>query len=230
MITDAGHRKRVKDRFRKEGLDNFDEVHALELLLFYCVPRKDTKPIARRLIDRFGSYDKVLEATPEALKKVEGVGEGIATYLNLLRDSMRYYLVSRDEEPTILDDPDKYTKYLANMFQGKREEEAWVLCLDGKGKLLNKQKVSEGGADSASVSVRSVVELALTVNASSVILAHNHPNGLALPSAADVIVTDQIYASLAALGIKLADHVIVGEYESTSMVQSPNWAEVGRRL
>lgn len=220
MHTDAGHRKRMKDRFRKEGLDNFDEVHALELLLFYGVPRWDTKPIARRLLDRFGSFSKVLEATPEALMQVEGVGEGISTFLNLINDTMRYYLVNQEQAPEILNDLNDCGKYLANLFHGKREEEVWVLCLDGKKKLLSCQKISEGGLDSVSVSTRKVVEVALAVNAASVILAHNHPFGLALPSTADKLVTVQLRRNLKALGLELADHMIIGENDFTSLRQS----------
>lgn len=220
MRTDAGHRKRMKDRFRKEGLDNFDEVHALELLLFYGVPRQDTKPIARRLLDHFGSFSKVLEAAPETLMQVEGVGEGISTFLNLINDTMRYYLVNREQAPEIFNDLNDCGKYLVNLFHGKREEEVWVLCLDGKKKLLSCQKISEGGLDSVSVSTRKVVEVALTVNAASVILAHNHPHGLALPSNADKLVTIQLRRNLEALGLALADHMIVGENDYTSLRQS----------
>ena len=223
MRTDLGHRKRVKDRFRKEGLDNFDEVHALELLLFYCVPRKDTKPIARALLDRFGSFSKVLEAAPQALRQVEGVGEGTATYINLLNDTMRYYQVCREQVPAAFDDLNDCGKYMLNFFQGKRMEEVWILCLDGRKKLLTCQKISEGGLDSVPISVRKVVEIALAVNATSVVIAHNHPNGLALPSTADVLVTEQLKRNLEALGIRFADHMIIGENDYLSMRQSGNW-------
>ena len=223
MRTDIGHRKRVKERFRKEGLDNFDEVHALELLLFYCIPRKDTKPIARELLDHFGSFSKVLEASPESLRQVDGVGEGAATYLTLLNHAMRYYQVSREQAPSIFNDLNDCGKYLANFFQGKRAEEVWMMCLDGKKKMLCCQRISEGGMDSVSISTRKVVEIALAVNAASVVIAHNHPNGLALPSTSDVLVTKQLRQNLEALGIELADHMIVGENDYTSMRQSGNW-------
>lgn len=220
MRTELGHRQRVKERFRKEGLDNFDEVHALELLLFYAIPRKDTKPIARQLLDKFGSLAKVLEATPAALQQVEGVGQNTATYIKLLHETVRYYLVSRDETPTIFTDLNVCGDYLIKFFHGKREESAWVLCLDGKCKLLACQKISEGGADAVSVSTRSVVEVALSVNATSVILAHNHPGGFAKPSPADTAVTYRIAKGLDAVGVILADHIVVADNDYTSMAQS----------
>ena len=217
MRTDAGHRKRTKDRFRKEGLDNFDEVHALELLLFYAIPRKDTKPIARRLLDRFGSFAKVVEATEEALMQVEGVGQGTATYLKLMRSLVRYYSVNQDENSIVFNSIEDYGKYLINFFRGKREESAWVMCMDGKCKLLCTRKISEGGQDSVNVSIRSVVEVALSVNATTILLAHNHPNGLALPSTADLQVTEKIAKGLDAVGICLFDHVIVSENDYISL-------------
>lgn len=220
MRTELGHRQRVKDRFRSEGLDSFNEVHALELLLFYAIPRKDTKPIARRLLDRFGSLAKVLEATPEALQQVEGVGRNTATYIKLLHETGRYYLISRDETPTVLSDLNACGEYLVKFFHGKREEAAWVLCLDAKCKLLCCQKISEGGLDAVSVSPRRVIEVALSVNAASVILAHNHPSGLATPSPADEAVTYRVARGMDAVGIILADHIVVSENDFISMCQS----------
>lgn len=220
MRTELGHRQRVKNRFRNEGLDHFDEVHALELFLFYAIPRKDTKPLARRLLNHFGSLVKVMEATPAALQQVEGVGVNTATYIKLLHEMVRYYLVNRDEKPTVLNDLNDCGNYLINFFHGKREESAWVLCLDGKKKLLACQKVSQGGVDSVAVSPRSVVEVALSVNAASVVLAHNHPSGFAVPSNVDVAVTYRIARGLDAVGVILADHIVVAENDFISMQQS----------
>lgn len=223
MLTDAGHRKRVKARFRREGLDGFEEVHALELLLFYGLPRKDTKRIARDLINRFGSFNKVLEAAPESLMQVDGVGEGVATYLKLLNHTVRYYLAAQDEPPVSFEDLNDCGKYLMNIFRGKRQEEIWVMCMDGRKKLLDCQKIAEGGFEEVGLSTRRLVEIALGMNAASVIIAHNHPNGLALPSDEDVIMTRHIRMNLEALGIILVDHMIVGEGDFTSMKQSSDW-------
>lgn len=220
MRTDKGHRQRVKDRFRKEGLDGFEESHALELLLFYAIPRRDTKPIARRLLDKFGSLATVMEASLEALQQVEGIGPGAATFLKLVHETGGYYLKSRDQDVTILNDLNKCGDYLVNFFHGKRTESVWVLCLDAKCKLLACQQVAEGGNDSVSISPRSVMEVALNVNASSLILAHNHPGGFAQPSDADVLTTKYLGKVLATMGLPLVDHFVVAEGDYISMRQS----------
>lgn len=220
MHTDQGHRQRLKDRFRKEGLDSFDEVHALELLLFYAVPRIDTKPLARTLLDRFGSLALVLEATEAELKTVPGVGENVATYLRLITAAGRYYQMCRSERPVILDCTEKYGAYLSDMFYGRRNEAVYLLCLDAKAKVLCCRKVGEGDVNSVNVPVRNVVEIALSTNATMVILAHNHPSGLAIPSGEDVATTERIAQALGAMDVVLADHVIVSDNEFISMVQS----------
>ena len=220
MSDSTGHRQRVKDRFRQEGLDNFHEVHVLELLLFYCIPRMDTKPLARKLIDHFGSLAQVLEATPLELEQVEGVGSNISTFLSLTTQVGRYYLANRAANITILDSTDKYGQYLTSRFFGQRNEVVYLLCLDAKCKALCCKKIAEGSVNSASVSARKVVEVALALNASTVILAHNHTSGLALPSAEDVITTRQIAKALQAVEITLLDHIVVADDDFVSLVQS----------
>lgn len=220
MHTEAGHRQRVKDRFLQEGLDAFDEVHALELLLFYAIPRIDTKPLARRLLDRFGSFALVLEASQEELLSVPGVGENVAAYLTLITAAGRYYQKCRSERPVILDSTSRYGSYLADLFYGRRNEMVYILCLDAKCKVLCCRELGEGDANSANVPVRRAVEIALGVNATTVILAHNHPSGVALPSAEDVDATERLANALGAMDIVLADHVVVADNDFVSMTQS----------
>ena len=116
MSIHSGHRQRVKDRFRKEGLDNFDEVHVLELLLFYCVPQQDTNPLAHRLLDQFGSLSQVLEASPEQLEKVEGIGKNISTFVSLITAVGRYYQVNRNNQNKILTSVTACGDYLVPYF------------------------------------------------------------------------------------------------------------------
>jgi len=220
MHTDAGHRQRVKERFRKEGLDEFEEVHVLELLLFYALPRIDTKPLARTLLDRFGTLALVLEATPEELMSVPGVGENVAVYLNLITAAGRYYQKVRTDRPVILNSTEKYGSYLVDLFYGRRDETVFALCLDAKCKVLCCRKVGEGDVNSVNVPIRKMVEIALAANATSVILAHNHPSGLAIPSAEDRETTERLAKALGAMDIVLADHVIVSDNDFISMLQS----------
>ena len=114
MHTEQGHRERVKKRFRAEGLDHFEDVHALELLLFYAIPRKDTKGVARALLDRFGSLTAVLDAKPRELEQVEGIGENVSTFLSLIRDMTRYYMVKKAEIPQVITDMNQCGAYLSN--------------------------------------------------------------------------------------------------------------------
>lgn len=220
MRTDAGHRQRMKDRFRNEGLDHFDEVHVLELLLFYAVPQKDTKPLARALLDRFGSLPLVLEATVQELMTVPGVGENIATFLSLITAAGRYYQVRRNDKPLILNSAESMSKYFVDLFYGLRNETVFLLCLDAKAKVLCCKKVGDGDVNSANIPIRRMVEIALGVNATSVVLAHNHPSGVAVPSIADRDTTERLAAALGAMDIILADHIVVADGDCVSMVQS----------
>ena len=220
MSVHAGHRKRLKERFRQEGLDSFDELHVLELLLFYCIPQKDTKLLAHDLLVRFGRLPQVLEATAEELEKVPGVGEHVSTLLTLITDISRYYMVSRSARFDVLLTNEQCGDYLLPYFVGRRDETVFMLCLDAKCKVLCCKEVGRGSVNSAGVPVRRVVETALGVNATTVILAHNHPSGLAIPSSEDIITTRRIAIALDAVGIVLADHIVVADDDFVSMVDS----------
>lgn len=220
MSIHDGHRKRVKDRFREEGLDNFDEVHVLELLLFYCVPQRDTNPLAHRLLNHFGSLPQVLEARPEELEKVEGVGENISTFLSLTTAVSRYYLVRKAMQEKILSTTEDCGKYLTPFFYGRSNETVFLLCMDAKCKVLCCKEVGEGSVNSAGVPIRRIVETALNANATTVVLAHNHPSGLALPSDEDIRTTYRVARALEAVEITLADHMIVADEDAVSLLQS----------
>ena len=219
MHTSEGHRQRLKARFRAEGLDSFDEVHALELLLFYAIARKDTKPLARTLLDRFGSLSQVLEATTEELEKIDGIGENVSTFLKLIPEVSRYYAINR-ASGVILNTSDEYGMYLMQYFCGRRNETVFLLCLDAKGKVLCCRFVGEGSVNSANISLRQIVEIALGVNASMVVLAHNHPSGVALPSGEDLATTKRIAQALYMMDIVLVDHIVVADDDFVSVVQS----------
>lgn len=220
MSIHNGHRQRLRERFLKEGLDNFSDVQVLELLLFYCLPRQDTNPIAHALLDHFGSLFQVLEAPVEELKKVAGIGDNAATFLSLIPQVGRYYLVNRSQQNEILTTVEKCGEYLIPYFHGRRNETVFLLCLDAKCKVLCCKEVGEGSVNSAGVPIRRIVETALGVNATTVILAHNHPSGLALPSGEDVQTTRRVAAALSTVEIGLADHIVVADDDFVSLVQS----------
>ena len=189
-------------------------------LLFYCIPRKDTNPIAHSLLDHFGSLSQVLEAPVEELQKVEGIGESTALYLSMLPQIGRYYLVDRTQREVILPTIDKCGAYLTPFFFGRPLETVFLLCLDAKCKMLCCKEIGEGSVNSAGVPVRRIVETALNANATTVVLAHNHPSGIALPSSDDVQTTHRVAAALDTVDIILADHIIVADDDFVSLVQS----------
>ena len=215
-----GHRERLKQRFLEEGLDNFTDIQVLELLLFYAIPQRDTNPIAHALLNQFGSLSGVLEADVTQLKKVPGISDHSATLLALVTELCRYYQVDSAQRMEILTTLDACGAYLVPRFFGRTKETVFLLCLDAKCKVLCCKEVGEGSVNSANVSVRKIVETALSSNATTVILAHNHPSGVAVPSAEDIQTTRRVAAALRAVEVHLADHIVVAEGDYVSMVQS----------
>ena len=220
MSIHDGHRSRLKERFQNQGLDGFTEVQVLELALFYCIPRKDTNPIAHALLEHFGGRSQGLEAPVEELKRIPGMGESSASFLHLITELGRYYMVHRSTQTSILPTLEQCAEYLVPHFFGRRLETVFLLCLDAKCKVLCCKEVGEGSVNSAGSSVRKIVETALGANASSVVLAHNHPSGVALPSAEDIQTTRRIAMALSAVEITLADHIVVADDDYVSMAQS----------
>lgn len=215
-----GHRHRLRERFLAEGLDGFQEHEVLELLLYYALPRKNTNDVAHLLLNRFGNLPQVLEANPADMQKVKGMGEVAASFLSMIPAVTRYYSVARAKQETALKTVEECGKYLLNFFRGHSKENVYLLCLDAKCKVLGCPWIGEGNVNSASIPIRRVVELALSLNATTVILAHNHPSGLAIPSTEDVFTTKRLAAALDGVDIILADHIVVADDDFTSMVQS----------
>ena len=214
-----GHRQRKKQRFLQHGLDSFADHEVLELVLFYAIPRRDTNETAHHLLRQFGSLNAVLNAPVEELQKVEGVGESAALLLHLLPAVMNR--AQRNETgDVILNSVDSAGAYFQKLLQGERREVLYQVCLDAKGKVLAHKRLSSGTVAMAPVNVREVVENALYTDASSVLLAHNHPSGVALPSEDDRQITMQIRQALATMGITLADHIIVADNDFVSMAAS----------
>ena len=220
MAVHDGHRERLKERFRTEGLDGFTEVQVLELLLFYSVPRKDTNEIAHALLEKFGTLAQVLDANPADLEKVPGMGSNSALFLKLLSAAGRRYQISRTESASILRTVEQCGAYLQPRFFGRKHEAVFLLCMDAKCKVLACKQVGEGSVNSAGVPIRRIVETALSANATMVVLAHNHPSGLALPSADDIQTTKRLAVALDTVEITLIDHLVFSDDDYVSMAQS----------
>ncbi len=220
MSIHDGHRGRLKERFHQEGLDNFEEHQVLELLLFYCIPRKDTNPIAHQLLKRFGSVTRVLEAPASELKKIEGVSDATADFLHLVRELLRYCSVRDQSVTKVLTTIEACGEFMVPYFTALRNETVFLLSLDSKCKVISCKKVGEGSVNSAGVPIRRVVEMALGENATTVVLAHNHPSGVALPSDDDVATTIRLSRALSAVEITLIDHLVVADGDYVSIAQS----------
>lgn len=220
MSTHEGHRQRLKRRFLQSGLDGFDEAHVLELLLFYAIPRRDTAPLAKALLEEFGSLANVLEAPPEILGMVPGVGENAAALICLTTALSRYYLTRRVATGNVLHTVELCGEYLLPRFYGLRDEAVFALSLDGRCKVLSCRILCRGSVNTTGVSIRRIVEFALATGATSMVLAHNHPSGIALPSGDDVETTHRVAAALDAVGVALADHIIIAGDDYISLAQS----------
>ena len=224
MSIHDGHRQRLKERYCKEGLEHFHELQVLELLLFYCVKRGDTNPIAHALLERFKTLSGVLEADMHELMQVPGVGEHTAIFLRLMRDMSRYYAVESVKDMKILSTIDECGAYLAPYFMKLQKETVFLLCLDAKCKLIVCEKIGEGSINSVNISIRKIVERALSCNATSVVLAHNHPSGLALPSGEDVLTTKRLGRALYAVDVTLVDHLVFADGDYVSLAQSGRYS------
>ncbi len=220
MSIHQGHRQRLKERFRAEGLDNFSDVQVLELLLFYAIPQRDTNPIAHALLDHFGSLSQVMHASVEELEKVSGIKDNAATLIKLVTEVVRYSGVDEMMHMKILSTIEECGEYLKSFLCHRRNETVFLLCLDAKCKVLCCKEIGEGSINSANVPIRRIVETALGANASSVVLAHNHPSGIAVPSAEDIQTTMRLARALSTVEIALVDHIIVADDDYVSLVQS----------
>lgn len=215
-----GHRKRLKEQFLNHS-DGFHDHQLLELLLCYAIPQGDVNGLAHRLLDRFGSLAGVLDARPEALEQVLGVGEHTAVLLKLIPVLSGRYQADRAGMGTILDSTQAAGQYLRPYFsQGARYEMAYLVCLDGKYKVLGCHKLDEGTVNTAEITPRKMVEIVLAHNATAAILAHNHLSGLALPSNADLMSTQQLRTILRSVDVELLDHLIFTDDDMVSLKDS----------
>lgn len=215
-----GHRERLRDRFLFGGLDDFTDIQVLELLLFYGIKQRDTNEIAHKLLNKFGSLSGVLDARVEDLMEFSYVKENAAALLKLIPQISRRYLVDRASHSTMLRTIEECGNYLLAQFVGRRNETVFLLCLDAACKVICCWEVGEGGINSANISTRRIVETALSAKASSVILAHNHPSGIALPSGEDIQTTRKVAAALDSVDIILTDHLIIADDDFVSLAQS----------
>lgn len=219
MGTHDGHRQRLKTEFLARP-DSFPDHKLLELLLFYANPRSDTNPLAHELIDHFGSLAGILDAKPEELQKVKGVGEHAAVLFKAVKEFSGRYLTIRTQVDDIARSTRDFYTLLRPYFFGARNEMLCLLCLDGKHKVLGIRRLGEGNVNAVNVTTRLIAEAALSLNASAVVLAHNHVSGIAFPSDEDIATTHSLAPLLNTLGVALVDHLIFVDDDMVSLRDS----------
>lgn len=213
----AGHRDRLRRRFLREGLEQFEPHNVLELLLFYAIPRQDTNELAHRLINSFGSLSAVFDAPVEELIQVDGVGQNTALLIKLVTAVNRRYLEDRITAGVEAISSKQCGELMVSKFNGVTVERLVLFCMDNKCRVRHTEIISEGTQTMVDINRRRIVETALRQNASCVVLGHNHPNGLPVPSKADVDATYSLVQFLEIMDIKLYDHIIVADGEYFSM-------------
>jgi len=207
-----GHRERLRQRFEKSGLQGFHDYEVLELLLTFVIPRQDTKPIAKELINKFKNFPAVLNADINDLQNIKGIKDRSAQFIKILKEIISYLFEERAKNEEI-----QFTKlvdlvdYLKATIGGNKNEVLRILYLNSQNKLIHSENLSEGTVTETVAFPRKVVEGALKNNATSVIIAHNHPGGIPEPSENDNSITEQIKNALKTVNISLQEHVIIAD-------------------
>lgn len=212
-----GHRSRIRKRFMLNGFDGFEDHEILELALFYAITRKNTNVIAHELLNKFGTVDAVFDAPINMLKEIEGVGESAAIFIKMISGLARIYMERKfkndEKAPEISDINDRITL----KFIGRSEELVVVVLFDAKGKVIYEGVVNKGTVNAVDIYARKIIELIVLYNASSVILAHNHPSGFAVPSVEDIESTAKLNKILQSMHVNLIDHIIVADGDYVSL-------------
>jgi DNA repair protein RadC len=210
------HRKRLRERFMAGGPDAVPDYELLELVLFRAIPRQDVKPLARRLIDAFGDFNRVISAPPQRLMDVDGVGAAVVTELKIIEAAAHRLARSRVIDRPVLSGWSALIDYCHTAMAHLETEQFRILFLDRKNVLIADEAQARGTVDHVPVYPREVVKRALELNASALILVHNHPSGDPTPSASDIDMTRAIEAAAMALGLTLHDHLVIGKASELS--------------
>ena len=204
----SGHRQRVKNEFLEAGIESFSDVRALEMLLFYAIPRKDTNVLSHQLLSTFGSLQNVFSASISELESA-GLSENAAILIHLVPGLARKAIIEKEEKGLrYFRNSGEIGQYISSCFLGDRDERFIIFFLDASLRLLSRKEVAHGVVNKVNVDIRRIAEMALASKCTSCIIAHNHPDGIPEPSRDDILVTEKIKDSLLLLGIRLNDHFI----------------------
>lgn len=210
------HRKRLRSRFMDGGAQAMPDYELLELVLFRAIPRQDVKPLARRLMDAFGDFNRVLSASPDRLAAIQGVGDAVVQELKIVEAAAHRMARSKVLQRHVISSWDAVLDYCHTTMAHRETEQFRILFLDRKNVLIADEEQARGTVDHVPVYPREVVKRALELNASALILVHNHPSGDPTPSDSDISMTAQISTAAQALGLTLHDHLIIGKSQELS--------------
>lgn len=221
-----GHRERVKKKFLKDGFtEGTQRYEILELILFYCIPRIDTKPLAKQLLEKFGSLSGVLSAPAEELKKFPGITDNGVTLFKMIMETARVYNAESVTEKTVFSCVDEIGTYLLGRYAGITDERFAVISLQNNGKFIACDFIGSGDVSAVGVSTRKIIEIVIEHKAGMIVIAHNHPGGLALPSGTDLETTKRISEALKHIGVRLFDHIVIADGDFVSFAQSEQFRE-----
>ena len=212
-----GHRERLRDKFAVGGLGQFLDHEVLELLLTYCIARRDTKPMAWALIKRFGSLAAVLDAPIQEIDAVTGLGKQSALFLKLIRAVFKRYALEEMKGKIIIRTPEEVLAYCKASLADRADECLELIYLSVRNTVMGTEIVSSGTLDRVSISPRKIVERALAAKAAAIILVHNHPSDDPTPSMDDIAMTKEVVRAASLLGIAVHDHLIIGRTEHYSL-------------
>lgn len=220
-----GHRDRMRNKYINKGIDVFEQHEILEMLLFYAVPRKNTNDIAHKLLEACGSLSAVFDAPIDILMR-HGISYNAAVLIHMVPDLSRVYQSDKFDNEEKLITNDNIGEKMIRVFAGKTEEAVYAIFLDAKGKELYSGIISRGSARFAPIYAKDLVSISARCNAVSVIIAHNHPSGVAFPSKADIEATADIADALEIIGVRLVDHIIVADRDYISLASTPHFAKL----
>ncbi|MBO5924966.1 MAG: DNA repair protein RadC [Clostridia bacterium] len=216
MGVHDGHRNRLRERFLKEGLDNFEPHEVLELFLYYSIPYKDTNPIAHKLLDEFGTLSGVFAADSSDLMKVDGISSNSAVLLKMIPHLCRYYRKDYVTPRVKLNSVGAVRKFLYALLVDEPAEVLYMVCLDTRDQLIRPIIINRGTVNQVNVHLREIHAKVLQSGAVSIVLGHNHPSRQSKPSTDDIRLTEKIVKSLAYLDVNVYDHIIVGGEDTFS--------------
>lgn len=212
------HRNRLKERFLREGLDNFNHHNVIELLLFYSIPRRDTNEIAHELMRKFGSISKLLDADYTELLEVKGISDHTATLIKILPELFRLYSIDKISAGITINTIERITEFLTSYYLGITKETVVMVSLNNRNEMISCDKLHEGSVNMTIISPRLIMETGIRNRASSFILAHNHPDGDVIPSDEDLSATIMLKKLFTELEMPMLEHFIISGTKNKALV------------